>query len=236
MKIYPAIDIMDEKVVRLTKGDREKIKVYGEPIEVAKWIKNYFDSIHIVDLDGAFTGEPKNLHIVERIVKEVGVNVELGGGFRKIEFIKRAKEIGVKDLIIGTKAFDLNFLKKAKKIFDKISVSIDAKDGKVYVSGWNKRGIDVFDAYKKLKPFVNRFIYTAIDRDGTLTGIEKIEKFWGNEEFIYAGGVSSVDDIKRLKEIGFSGVIVGKAIYEGRITLKELKEVEDACQENNRRP
>ncbi len=226
MKIYPAIDLMNGKAVRLYKGRKNKVKVYGDPVEIAKGFAEYVDKIHIVDLDGAFSGKPQNLNVVKRIIEKTGLRIQLGGGFRDYESIAKAYEIGVENVIIGTKAFDLEFLEKVTQDFEGITVSLDAKGGEIAVKGWlEESSMRVEEAYEMLRKYVKRFIYTAIERDGTLTGIESIKRFWDNEEFIYAGGVSSVSDVLKVREIGFSGTIVGKALYEGKVTLEELLNV-----------
>ncbi|USG99138.1 1-(5-phosphoribosyl)-5-((5-phosphoribosylamino)methylideneamino)imidazole-4-carboxamide isomerase [Thermococcus argininiproducens] len=226
MRVYPAIDLMSGKAVRLYKGKKESVKVYGDPVEIAKDFAKLLDKIHVVDLDGAFEGKPKNLDIVRGIIEETGLKIQVGGGFRDYESIAKAYSIGVENVIIGTKAFDLGFLEKVTQDFGGITVSLDARGGRIAVKGWEEESsISVEEAYEMLRKYVNRFIYTAIEKDGTLTGIEKIERFWGREEFIYAGGVSSVEDILKLKEIGFSGAIVGKALYEEKISLEEILEV-----------
>ncbi|ANF23553.1 1-(5-phosphoribosyl)-5-((5-phosphoribosylamino)methylideneamino)imidazole-4-carboxamide isomerase [Thermococcus piezophilus] len=226
MRIYPAIDLMDGKAVRLYKGRKDKVKVYGDPVEIAKGFAEYVDKIHIVDLDGAFIGKPQNLDVVKQIIEETGLKVQVGGGFRSYESIAKAYEIGIENVVIGTKAFDLEFLEKITEDFEGITVSLDAKGGRIAVKGWlEESSISVGEAYEMLRKYVKRFIYTAIERDGTLMGIESIERFWKDEEFIYAGGVSRADDVLKLREIGFSGVIVGKALYESKISLKELLEV-----------
>ena len=223
MRIYPAIDLMSGKAVRLYKGKKESVKVYGDPVETARDFAKLLDKIHVVDLDGAFEGKPKNLDVVRRIIEETGLRVQVGGGFRDYESIAKAYSIGVENVIVGTKAFDLEFLEKVTQDFEGITVSLDARGGRIAVKGWEEESsITVEEAYEMLKKYVNRFIYTAIEKDGTLMGIEKIERFWGREEFIYAGGVSSVGDILKLKEIGFSGAIVGKALYEEKISLEEI--------------
>ncbi|GAB6101786.1 1-(5-phosphoribosyl)-5-((5-phosphoribosylamino) methylideneamino)imidazole-4-carboxamide isomerase [Thermococcus atlanticus] len=226
MRVYPAIDLMNGKAVRLYKGRKESVKVYGDPVEIAKGFAGLVDRIHIVDLDGAFEGKPQNLDGVRRIIEETGLKVQLGGGFRSYESIAEAYSIGVENVIIGTKAFDLEFLEWITEDFEGITISLDARGGRIAVKGWEEESsITVEEAYGMLKKYVDRFIYTAIEKDGTLTGIERIERFWGREEFIYAGGVSSVGDVLKLKEIGFSGAIVGKALYEGKVTLEELLNV-----------
>ena len=222
MEVYPAIDLMDGKAVRLYKGRRDSVKAYGDPVKIAERFAELVDKIHIVDLDGAFEGFPRNLGVVKRIIDETGLRVQLGGGLRSYKAIERAYEIGVENVIIGTKAFDIEFLRRITGDFTGITVSLDSKGGKVAVRGWIESGIPVERAYKALRDYVNRFVYTSIERDGTLTGTEEIERFWESEEFIYAGGVSSAKDVEKLAEIGFSGVIVGKALYEGLVTLEEL--------------
>ena len=225
MEVYPAIDLMSGKAVRLYRGRRESVKVYGDPVVIAERFAELVDKIHVVDLDGAFEGFPRNLDVVKRIIEETGLKVQFGGGLRSYEAVARAYEAGVENVIIGTKAFDIEFLRRVTDDFDGITVSLDSRGGRVSVRGWLESGMDVKDAYELLRDYVDRFVYTSVERDGTLTGIEEIERFWGSEEFIYAGGVSSAGDVERLAEIGFSGVIVGKALYEGLVTLEELLEV-----------
>ena len=225
MEVYPAIDLMSGKAVRLYRGRRESVKVYGDPVVIAERFAELVDKIHVVDLDGAFEGFPQNLDVVKRIIEETGLRVQFGGGLRSYEAVARAYEAGVENVIIGTKAFDIEFLRRITDDFEGVTVSLDSRGGRVSVRGWLESGMDVKDAYELLRDYVNRFVYTSVERDGTLTGIEEIERFWGSEEFIYAGGVSSAGDVERLAEIGFSGVIVGKALYEGLVTLEELLEV-----------
>ncbi|WP_297504510.1 1-(5-phosphoribosyl)-5-((5-phosphoribosylamino)methylideneamino)imidazole-4-carboxamide isomerase [Thermococcus sp.] len=225
MEVYPAIDLMGGKAVRLYRGRRESVKVYGDPVVIAERFAELVDKIHVVDLDGAFEGFPQNLDVVKRIIEETGLRVQFGGGLRSYEAVARAYEAGVENVIVGTKAFDIEFLRRVTDDFEGVTVSLDSRGGRVSVRGWLESGMDVKDAYELLRDYVDRFIYTAVERDGTLTGIEEIERFWGSEEFIYAGGVSSAGDVERLAEIGFSGVIVGKALYEGLVTLEELLEV-----------
>ena len=225
MEVYPAIDLMDGRAVRLYRGRRESVKVYGDPVMIAERFAELVDKIHVVDLDGAFEGFPQNLDVVKRIIEETGLRVQFGGGLRSYEAVARAYEAGVENVIIGTKAFDIEFLRRVTDDFEGVTVSLDSRGGRVSVRGWLESGMDVKDAYELLRDYVDRFVYTSVERDGTLTGIEEIERFWGSEEFIYAGGVSSAGDVERLAEIGFSGAIVGKALYEGPVKLEELLEV-----------
>ncbi|MCX5699974.1 MAG: 1-(5-phosphoribosyl)-5-[(5-phosphoribosylamino)methylideneamino]imidazole-4-carboxamide isomerase [Candidatus Omnitrophica bacterium] len=234
MLIIPAIDLKDGCVVRFVQGKSNK-KVYSSsPFKVAKhWVKQGAQFLHIVDLDGAFTGSPKNLNIVKDIVKEIKVPVEFGGGVRSIETIKSILDLGVKRVVLGTRAVeDKVFLKKAfSKFKEKIIVGVDAKDGKVMVKGW-KMGFKNTDAcefslYLKELGF-KELIYTDTLKDGTLSGpnikeLKKLLKITGLK-IIASGGVSSLEDLRKLKSLskeGVSAVIVGKALYEGRFTLPQ---------------
>jgi len=233
MLIIPAIDIQDGYAVRLVQGKFNK-KVYSsDPVKMAKhWIKQGAKYLHIVDLDGAFTGSPKNLDIVRIIAKETKVKIEFGGGLRTISAIKAVLSLGVNRVIIGTKAVeDKAFLKKALKLFkDKVIVGVDAKNGQVMVKGWKStKGTDVFELCSYLKSLgIKEIIYTDTLKDGTLTGpnisnIKNMLKVTGLK-IIASGGISSLLDLKKLKALekkGISGVIIGKALYEGRFTLAE---------------
>ena len=239
MKIFPAIDIKDKKCVRLVKGDFDNKTEYEmSPFEQAGKFKNYgFKNLHIVDLDGALTGETVNLDIIEDIVSRFDLKVEIGGGIRKFESIEKYTDAGVEKVILGSAAIkDKNFLKEAcKKFPNKIALGLDAKDGFLSVSGWKENSNELtLDYLKEVNDYgVSRLIYTDINRDGmkqspnfeeTLKVAEK-----SNCPVIISGGVSSIDDIKKAKELNnknIEGIIVGKAIYDGDIKLDELaKEV-----------
>lgn len=235
MLIIPAIDLKDGCVVRLVRGKLDDVKVYSkDPLKTAKhWVKQGAELIHIVDLDGASTGIAKNLDIVKRIIEEIPVPVQFGGGIRDIRMIETLCGLGVFRVVLGTKAVeDTDFLKKVFREFkDKIIVSIDAKDGLVLINGWQK-------GYKNLKaPALaeilkdmgfNELIYTDVSKDGTLAGpnikgIKTLLKETGMK-VIASGGISSLEDISKLcvlKEKGVTGVIVGKALYEGKFTLMQ---------------
>jgi len=225
IKKIPAIDLMNKKVVRLYKGDKKFVKEYGDPIMIAKKLSQFVDLIHIVDLDGAFEGSPKNLDVVQEIIKETGLKVEVGGGFRTYESIEKAYNIGVTYVIVGTAAFDLESLRKVTQDFTNITVSLDVEKGKLKTKGWlENSNKNLKDAFEVFKQYTKRFIYTYTTKDGTLEGISSyINKFWNDEEVIYAGGITSVEDIKKLEIIGFDGAIIGKALYEGKIKLEDLK-------------
>lgn len=235
MIIIPAIDLKDGCVVRLFQGKLDDKKVYSkDPIKTAKhWARQGAGLIHIVDLDGASTGTPINLGIVEAIAKEVNVPLEFGGGVRKIETIKKILDSGISRVVLGTKAAqDSDFLIEAfKKFKDRIIVSIDAKDGKVLIKGWQESyaSLDAMVLAKEIKKIgFNEVIYTDVSKDGTLTGpnikaIKILIKETGLN-VIASGGISCLEDIKKLKQLeksGVTGIIVGKALYEGKFTLTE---------------
>ncbi len=234
MLIIPAIDLQDGCVVRFVQGKSNK-KVYSkDPLKVAKhWVAQGAKFLHIVDLDGAFTGVPKNLEVVKNIVKQIKVPVEFGGGLRKIETIEAVLGAGVARVVLGTKAVeDKEFLIKAfRKFKNKIIVGVDAKNGKVMVWGWKTghKNTDAaeFSLYLKKLGF-SELIYTDTLKDGTLTGpnikeIKKLLKVTGMK-IIASGGISSLEDLHKLKGLekeGLSAVIIGKALYEGRFTLPQ---------------
>ncbi|MFA5287535.1 MAG: 1-(5-phosphoribosyl)-5-[(5-phosphoribosylamino)methylideneamino]imidazole-4-carboxamide isomerase [Candidatus Omnitrophota bacterium] len=234
MLIIPAIDLQGGSVVRLVQGYKEK-KVYSiDPVEVAKfWVKQGAKFLHIVDLDGAFSGVPKNLKSVKDIVRAINIPVEFGGGVRSTEAINKVLKLGVARVVLGTKAVeDKKFLEKAfVKFRDKIIIGVDAKNGKVMVKGWktgykNTDALD-FSLYLKKMGF-KELIYTDTLKDGTLSGpnireIKKLLKITGLK-IIASGGVSKLSDLDKLKSLekeGLSAVIIGKALYEGRFTLPQ---------------
>ncbi|MFA5063239.1 MAG: 1-(5-phosphoribosyl)-5-[(5-phosphoribosylamino)methylideneamino]imidazole-4-carboxamide isomerase [Candidatus Omnitrophota bacterium] len=234
MLIIPAIDLQSGCVVRFVQGRTNK-KIYSkDPVKVAKhWVKQGAKFLHIVDLDGAFSGIPRNLEIVKEIVDQVKVPVEFGGGLRKVDTIKDVLSAGVNRVVLGTRAVeDKDFLKKVfDKFRNKIIVGVDAKDGEVMVRGWkaghkNTGAVDFSLSLKKLG--FSELIYTDTLKDGTLTGpnikeIKKLLKMTGLK-IIASGGISSLEDLHKLKCLekdGVSGVIVGKALYEGKFTLPQ---------------
>jgi len=241
MKIFPAIDIKDKKCVRLIKGDFEKKTEYEiSPIDQAKEYKNKgFKNLHIVDLDGALSGKTINLDVIKDIVKQSGLTIEIGGGIRTLESIKEYIDIGVEKVILGSAAIkDKNFLKDAcDKFKDKIALGLDAKDGNLSVSGWKENlKIQTLDFLKEINAFgVSRIIYTDINRDGMKVSPNFSETIkiaeQSNCPVVVSGGVSSMADIKKAKELksrNIEGIIVGKAIYDGDINLEELAKEIDA--------
>ncbi len=232
MTIYPAIDIKDGKCVRLYKGDYDKVTVYNEnPVEVAKEFKKAGAKfIHVVDLDGARDGGSINKEIIFKIAKELDIPVQTGGGIRDINTVKEYIENGINRVILGTAAINNpEFLKEAiEKFKEKIVVGIDAKDGYVAYSGWEKlSGKTAIDFAKEAERLgAKTIIYTDIATDGTLMGpsLKSTKELISSVsvDIIASGGVSSFADIMDIKEIGAEGVIVGKAIYEGKVDLKEV--------------
>jgi phosphoribosylformimino-5-aminoimidazole carboxamide ribotide isomerase len=234
MLIIPAIDLRGGKVVRLFQGKFNQEKVYSaDPVKVAKhWAKQGAKFLHIVDLDGASSGALKNIELVKKIIDQVGVGVEFGGGVRSMETISKLLSLGVSRVILGTRAAsDAKFLKQAwKKFGEKIIVSIDAKCGKVLTQGWNAQATKttlVFAGQLKSLGF-KQVIYTDISKDGTLTGpnISGIKELLTTTGLtvIASGGVAQLKDLvklEKLKKQGLSGVIVGKALYEGKFTLAQ---------------
>lgn len=232
--IIPAIDLQDGCVVRFVQGRLNK-KVYSrDPVKTAKhWVKQGAKLIHIVDLDGAFTGAPKNLGAVKEIISNINVPVQFGGGVRSIDTIKALLKAGVRRVVLGTKAVeDKAFLKRAYSEFDdRVIVSIDAKAGIVQVKGWkaSAKGLDMLSFAKTLKGIgFKEVIYTDTTKDGTLSGpnimgIKGLLKATGLK-VIASGGVSKLEDLyklRKLKDHGLTGVIVGKALYEGKFTLTQ---------------
>jgi phosphoribosylformimino-5-aminoimidazole carboxamide ribotide isomerase len=233
MKIFPAIDIKDKKCVRLVKGDFDKKTEYKmSPVDQASKYKDHgFKNLHIVDLDGALTGETVNLDIIKEIVTKFDLKIEVGGGIRTIDNIKKYNDVGVEKIILGSAAIkDKSFLKGAcEKFPNKIALGLDAKDGYLSVSGWKENSNQLtLDYLNDVNDYgVSRLIYTDIDRDGMKQSpnFEETSKVANvsNCPVIISGGVSSMEDVKKAKGLkNIEGIIVGKAIYDGDINLNEL--------------
>ena len=233
MKIFPAIDIKDKKCVRLVKGDFDKKTEYElSPIEQAGEFKDHgFKNLHIVDLDGALTGETVNLDIIQDIVSKFNLKVEVGGGIRNPDSIRKYIDAGAEKVILGSAAIkNKNFLKEAcGKFHNKIALGLDAKDGYLSVSGWKENSHQLtLDYLKEVNDYgVSRLIYTDINKDGMKQSPNFDETIkvaeMSNCPVIISGGVSSIDDIKKAKNLkNVEGIIVGKAIYDGDIQLEEL--------------
>ena len=240
MKIFPAIDIKENKCVRLIKGDFEnKTEYETSPVDQAAKYKDHgFINLHIVDLDGALTGKTVNLEIIKEIVSKYDLKIEIGGGIRSLDSINQYIDAGVEKVILGSGAIkNKKFLKEAcDKFKNRIALGLDAKDGNLSVSGWKENlNIKTIDFLKEVNDFgVSRIIYTDINRDGMKNSPNfdetiKIAEF-SNCPVVISGGVSSINDIKKAKDLDnkkIEGIIVGKAIYDGDIKLDELaKEID----------
>jgi len=235
MKIFPAIDIKEKKCVRLVKGDFDNKTEYEmSPVEQAEKYKDHgFKNLHIVDLDGALSGETVNLDIIQEIVTKFDLKIEIGGGVRNFESIKKYNDVGVEKVILGSAAIkDKHFLKEAcEKFPNKIALGLDAKDGYLSVSGWKENSNKLtLDYLQEVNDYgASRLIYTDINRDGMKQSpnFEETAKVanTSNCPVIISGGVSSIDDIKKARELNnnnIEGIIVGKALYDGDIKLEEL--------------
>lgn len=232
MQLYPAIDMKGGKCVRLTQGLFDNVKVYSDtPSEMAKlWASQGASYLHIVDLDGALAGRSVNEAAIRGIVKAVDVPIQLGGGIRSAEAVEYMLDLGITRCIIGTRAVERpEFIGELIGRFgaDRIVVGVDAKNGMVAVEGWEKvSDLSAFDLCMKMKGFgVKHIVYTDISRDGTLTGpnvdyTRELTERTGLD-IIASGGVSGMDDLIRLNECGIRGAIIGKALYENRISLPE---------------
>ena len=235
MIIFPAIDIKDGKCVRLIKGDFNQMTSYEKsPFDQAKvYLENGFNNIHIVDLDGALQGKSSNSQIVKKILQNLKLKIQIGGGIRTIDEVESWVKSGVDKVIIGTAAIEnKNFLKTVcEKFENRIAISLDVKDGLIFLSGWKKQtNIRASDFLKEVENFgISRIIYTDINKDGTKEGpnitdtIELSSKV--KIPFVISGGISSIEDIKKIKSLknpNIEGVIVGKSIYDGDIKINEL--------------
>ncbi|MCM8783290.1 MAG: 1-(5-phosphoribosyl)-5-[(5-phosphoribosylamino)methylideneamino]imidazole-4-carboxamide isomerase [Candidatus Omnitrophica bacterium] len=238
MLVIPAIDIKESKVVRLEKGEFDKVSLYSDnPLEVALfWEREGAEILHIVDLEGALLGIPRNLDLIKEIVKNLKIPVQVGGGIRRKEDIVQLLEAGVKRIVMGTRACeDIDWLKTViEDCPAKIIVSLDIKDGFLATEGWTKKTvIKPEDFVRDLTNLgMDTFILTDIKRDGTLKGIriDYISEFLSrtNIKVIVAGGVGSLEDLQALRAIsdkGVIGVIIGKALYEKKFTFKEARKI-----------
>ena len=235
MKIFPAIDLYDKKAVRLYKGDYSQMTIYSErPWEIAIDFQNSGAKyIHVVDLEGAKNGDTPNLDIVKKIASETDLFLEIGGGIRNIEVVKAYLENGADRVILGTSAVtDQEFLKNAVSLYgDKIAVGADVKDGYVAIKGWIEKSQYTLEQFLSMieKIGVKTVICTDISKDGAMNGTNlELYKELNSKyslDIIASGGVSEIEDIKSLKEMGMYGAIIGKAYYIGSINLKEAIEV-----------
>ncbi|OEF99560.1 1-(5-phosphoribosyl)-5-[(5-phosphoribosylamino)methylideneamino]imidazole-4-carboxamide isomerase [Vulcanibacillus modesticaldus] len=231
MIIFPAIDIKENKCVRLSQGDFDRVKIYADdPLAMAqKWKEQGAEYIHLVDLDGARTEEIVNKQTIEKIVNNIGLPIQIGGGIRDEKRVQELLNLGVDRVILGTIAVENKELLKSlvSKYQEKIVVSIDANDGKVAIRGWEVvSDINSIDFCLELEAMgVKTIVYTDIARDGMLMGpnfaIYKKLAEMTSLNIIASGGISSLEDLKKLKQMNIYGAIVGKALYDNRIDLQE---------------
>ncbi|MBV8946278.1 MAG: 1-(5-phosphoribosyl)-5-[(5-phosphoribosylamino)methylideneamino]imidazole-4-carboxamide isomerase [Solirubrobacterales bacterium] len=238
MILLPAVDILEGKAVRLARGEFDQRTVYdADPLDAARrWVEGGAHSLHVVDLDGARSGAPVNLEHVRRITAGVPVPVQVGGGLRTIESVREAISAGAARVLLGTAAYqDIDFLDEAVAEFeDRVVVSVDVRGGRVAAAGWTEQTdipLEVVIEHLNARG-IRRFVYSSIDRDGMLQGPDLdgarrvAESVRGT--YTYSGGVSSLDDLRalvELRQVNLSGVIVGKALYEGRFTVGEAQAV-----------
>ncbi len=232
MKIIPAIDIMDNKVVRLVKGDPNNKTVYSsDPIEMAKkWEKAGADLLHVVDLN-ATLGTGSNLQTIKKITESVSIPVESAGGLRTKEIIENALQFS-SQVVLGTVAFkNMKILEEVSKKFGKqrIVISTDQMEGKIVISGWTEStGIQLIEGIENfVRLGYSQFLITTVERDGTLNGpdLNSLQKACNirNVNIIASGGISNLQDVINVKKCGAYGVILGKALYDGKISIEEVK-------------
>lgn len=235
MKLFPAIDLYEGKAVRLAKGDYNKMTVYSDnpPAFAAQFREKGAEYLHVVDLEGAKSGETPNFEVVERIVNETDLKVEIGGGIRSEEVIKKYLALGVMRVILGTAAVENpEFLEKmVNKYGEKIAVGVDLNCKKVAIKGWLETSeLDCYDFFERLENLgVKTVICTDISKDGMLAGtnVELYEELSSKYsiDIVASGGVSRLDDVRRLKKLGLYGAILGRAIYTGDIDLVEALKI-----------
>ncbi len=238
MILYPAIDILEGQAVRLVQGRFEDKTIYDDdPLEAARsWVQAGARFLHVVDLDGARSGEPKSIEHLRRITTGTGVPVQYGGGLRSLTAVREALRAGAERVVVGTAAFrDVDFLDDTLRAFGpRIVVSVDVRDGMISTSGWTQTTqMPAADAIRRLTDRgVRSFAYTNVDRDGKLEGpdLDEVQRVAEavRGRFLYSGGIGSLDDLHglaELRQVNLAGVIVGKALYEGRFGVREGQQV-----------
>ena len=236
LQLIPAVDLMNAKIVRLTHGDPKTAKVYdqfGGPVKTAKkWQADGAGKIHIIDLDAAL-GTGNNLSVIAEIVENIALPIQVGGGIREVETAEKLLKLGVSQVILGALAFsDPEAVTQIKREFGagSVIVALDNKDGKIMVEGWKTTtGLGVKEALEKFAALgVKTFLVTSITRDGTLSGpdLDTLKEAcqYSGVAIIAAGGIGGLNDLRALKRVGVAGAVIGKALYEGRFTLKEALE------------
>ena len=231
MKIFPAIDIKNGECVRLVQGDYTRLESYGSPIKAAmNWVEQGAENLHIIDLDGAISGEAGNKKLIKDLVEAANIPVQFGGGVRNMKYAEEMIESGVSRVILGTSALnDKAFLKEAIKNFgEKIAVSIDAKDGFIAVRGWTEiTDTTAADLAMELETYgLKTVVYTDITKDGLMSGpnfdgIANMKKSI-KSNLIASGGISTADDVKKLREMDIEGCVIGRALYTGGLNLRDI--------------
>jgi phosphoribosylformimino-5-aminoimidazole carboxamide ribotide isomerase len=240
--LYPAIDISEGQAVRLAQGDFGERTVYEDsPLEAARaWVEAGARWLHVVDLDGARSGSPQSLGHLERIASELPVPVQYGGGLRSLPAVRDALRAGAARVILGTAAYtDVDFLDDVVNAYpDRLLVSVDARGGNVATAGWTETTqMPAEDVIRRLAARgVKQFVYSNIDRDGMLSGVDldEVGRIAGvvRGRFLYSGGVGSLDDLRGLaglRQVNLAGVIVGKALYERAFTIEDAQAILDEC-------
>jgi phosphoribosylformimino-5-aminoimidazole carboxamide ribotide isomerase len=233
VQLIPAIDLMNGNIVRLTHGDPKTAKVYdqfGGPVETAKkWMEEGAGKLHIIDLDAAL-GFGDNLSVIDEIVENIDLPIQVGGGIRKTETAEKLLKLGVSQVILGALAFnDPKAVTQIQQEFgaESVIVALDNRNGKIMVEGWKTAtGQGIKEAMEKFAALgVKAFLVTSITKDGTLSGpdVDMLREVcqYPEVEIIAAGGIGGLDDLRALKRVGVAGAVVGRALYEGRFTLKE---------------
>ena len=240
MILYPAIDISEGRAVRLRQGHFDEVTVYqDDPLDAARsWMQAGARFLHVVDLDGARAGRPENLRHLERITSELGAPVQYGGGLRSLPAVRDALRAGAQRVILGTAAYtDIDFLDDVLAAYgDRVLVSVDTRGGHVSTAGWTETTqMPAEDVIRRLQERgVKQLVYTNVDKDGMLEGVnvDEVGRIASivRGRFLYSGGIGSLDDLEALaglRQVNLAGVIVGKALYEGRFTVGEAQAVVD---------
>jgi phosphoribosylformimino-5-aminoimidazole carboxamide ribotide isomerase len=232
-EVIPAVDIQDGEVVQLVGGERGTGRTYGDPVEAAtRWVEAGAETLHLVDLDGAFEGERANAPAIEAIVDACDLPLQLGGGIRTVADARSLLDSGVDRVILGTAAIENpDIVAEISETHpESVLVSLDAKDGEVVVSGWTEgTGLDPAEAARRYEELgAGGILFTNVDVEGQLDGVrtEPVAELVGSVEVpvIASGGVASIEDIRALREAGADAVVVGSALYEGQFTLAEAQD------------
>jgi phosphoribosylformimino-5-aminoimidazole carboxamide ribotide isomerase len=234
MRIFPAVDILDGRCVQLVQGKRESATVYGEPLAWAeRWISEGAEALHVINLDGAFGSSRKNAGLIRELVRKTGVSIQLGGGIRSVEDASRWLENGVSRVILGTAATENpSIIRTLADEFGsrRVMAGVDAKGGQIAVEGWQKTAGDVIDWVSRFESLgAGSFLYTNVDVEGLQQGVlfGPVKKVIDatRRPVVVAGGVSSVTDVSGLRNAGACGAVLGSALYAGKITLAEAREI-----------